>query len=194
LFFDQFADPVGFMGTEVVHHHNMTWFQFRAEHLFDVSQKDVAIGRLLDGHGRNHSASADGAQDGHDFPVAAGGGLVDATSSAAASPQPRHGGRNSAFIQINQPLRRDIADRLEELFAPLEIRFRVPLDGVERLFFRRSPSRTTQSRVSDQLISTPLSATIRSRSSATVRSESASTNSTMRSVIAALTRLFGPGR
>jgi hypothetical protein len=57
--------------------------------------------------------------------------FVDAPTSAIAS---CHRGGHTAFIQVSQPLRRDCPDALEELFATLSVCFRVPLDGVERLF------------------------------------------------------------
>ena len=42
-----------------------------------------------------------------------------------------HGRGDAAFIQEKQPLQVDGGDYLEELPAPLEVRFRVSLLGVE---------------------------------------------------------------
>ena len=42
-----------------------------------------------------------------------------------------HGGGDAAFIEKKQPLQVDAADYLEELLAPLAVRFRVSLLGVE---------------------------------------------------------------
>jgi hypothetical protein len=42
-------------------------------------------------------------------------------------------------VQEDQLFRRDGAELFQERCPPLPIRFRVPLAGVERLFFRRKP-------------------------------------------------------
>ncbi len=60
-----------------------------------------------------------------------GRGFVDALASETAGVEPRHRGGDTALIQINQPFRRDGLESLEELFAPLKVRFRVALDGME---------------------------------------------------------------
>src|SRR5450756_1939144 len=83
-------------------------------------------------------------QDGEDFPVARRRALADARPSQTTGIAPCHLGGNTAFIQEYQLLRRDGADRFEELLTPLAVRFRIPLLGVERLFFSRSPSLRTR--------------------------------------------------
>jgi hypothetical protein len=92
------------------------------------------VGRLLDGHGGGQAAHTHRAQDGQNLPVTSRRGFVDALASKAAAPEPRHQGGYAVLIQINQPPRRDGADRFEELPAPLAVGFGVALDRVWRLF------------------------------------------------------------
>ena len=63
--------------------------------------------------------------------MSAGGSLGHALTPRRPSPQPRHLGGDSTFIQENQVFRRDLADGLEELLALLAAFFRVLLLGVE---------------------------------------------------------------
>ena len=126
--------------------------------------------------------------------MAAGRGFMDAPASHTTAVEPCHGCSHAALIQINQPLRRDGADLVEELGTPVAVGFRVPLDGMERLFLSRRPSCPTHSRTVDQLIFTPLSSASRSRSSATVTSVCVSTRATIRADTSAVRRLLGPGR
>lgn len=65
--------------------------------------------------------------------------LVRALVERNSAVESRHRCGYTAFVQVNQPFRRDSADKLEELLAPLAVCFRVPLDGVERLFSGASP-------------------------------------------------------
>src|ERR1035437_7930380 len=83
------------------------------------------------------------------------------------SPKPRHLRGYAAFVQENQPLRRDRTDLFAELLASLVIRRAVAFLRVERFFLRRSPiSRSTcPTRLLQTL--TPL-ACKRSRKSASV--------------------------
>src|SRR5260370_31483467 len=125
--------------------------------------------------------------------MAAGRRFVDAPTSNTAAIASCHRGGHTAFGQVNQPLRRDCPDALEELFATLSVCFRVPLDGVARLFFSRRPSCPNHSRTIDQLIFTPMSWPRRSRNSATVRSGCTSTKVAIRADTSGVTRLLGPG-
>src|SRR5665811_2509617 len=85
------------------------------------------FGGRLDGHGGDHAAGAHRPQDGEDFPVARRRALADARPSQTTGIAPCHLGGNTAFIQEYQLLRRDGADRFEELLTPLAVRFRIPL-------------------------------------------------------------------
>src|SRR6266702_1969739 len=72
--------------------------------------------------------------------MAAGRRFVDAPTSNTAAIASCHRGGHTAFVQVDQPFRRDFPDALEELFATLAVCFRVPLDGVERLFSAADPT------------------------------------------------------
>jgi hypothetical protein len=56
---------------------------------------------------------------------------MHALTRRRASVETCHGGGDATFIQKKQPLQIDGSDYLEELPAPLEVRFRVSLLGVE---------------------------------------------------------------
>jgi len=126
--------------------------------MVEIGQEDIRVGSGFDGHGGDHPLQAHRSDDRKDFPVALWRGLVNTTTAQAAPAMPRHAHHDSAFIQENQPFRRNGQDALMKLGASLTVGFRVSLDGVDRLFLRRRPSRLTQFCVRVQLIATPLSA------------------------------------
>ena len=109
--------------------------------MIQVGQENICIGSLFDGHGGDHAAGTHGAQDGQDFPVAAGRCFVDARASWTTRIEPRHRSCDTAFIQENQLVERGRADFFAELRALLLIGFGVSLGGMKRLFFRRTPNR-----------------------------------------------------
>jgi hypothetical protein len=96
-----------------------------------IGQEEVAVGRLLDGHGGDDAAGAHRAQDGEDFPVALGRAFADARPTPTAGIAARHLRGNAAFIQENQLLRRNVAEGLDELLASFAVGFRVAFLGVE---------------------------------------------------------------
>src|SRR5674476_391659 len=112
----------------------------RTQALVMIRREKVGTGGLLDGHGRDHAARAHCAKNGQYLPVALGRSFVNARASKAARTEPRHLWGDTAFVQINQAFRRGRADFFKELRTPLLVGFGVPLRGVERLFFSRSPS------------------------------------------------------
>ena len=56
---------------------------------------------------------------------------MDARTSGRARVQARHLRRDAALIKKDQPVQVYFANRLDELFAPLAVLFRVALLGVE---------------------------------------------------------------
>jgi len=70
---------------------------------------------------------------------------VDSATIYTASIEPRHRGRDTAFVQENQVFRRDRTDALDELFPSSTVGLGVALGGVERLFFRRTPNASARS-------------------------------------------------
>ena len=81
--------------------------------------------------------------------------------------------------QENQLFRRNGQDAPMKRGTTQTVCFRVSLDGVDRLFLRRRPSRLTQFCVRVQLIATPFSARILSRNWAMVMSAWASTKASI---------------
>ena len=109
--------------------------------MIQIGQEDICIGCLFDGHGCDHAPGAHGAQDGHDFPVAARRRFMDAPASKTSRIEPRHRSGHTAFIQEDQLVQRGRMDFLKELRPPLLIGFGVSLGCVQRLFFKRTPKR-----------------------------------------------------
>jgi hypothetical protein len=96
-----------------------------------IGEEYLPIRGRLDGHGGDHAAGADGAQNGEDFPSAIGGGFMNARASRTSRIQACHLRRDTALIEKDQPLQVDSANHLDELLAPLAVLFRVTLLGVE---------------------------------------------------------------
>jgi hypothetical protein len=125
--------------TEIVHDHPIARSQRGAENMVQVSKEDFSICSRLDGHGGDHAVETHRTQDRKDFPVALRCALVNPDTAQRSGVAPGHLGRNTAFIQVNQPFRWDRPDPVEEDFAPSAVLFGVSLGGVERLFSAASP-------------------------------------------------------
>jgi len=125
--------------------------------MLDVGQENLRVGGRFDGHSCDHAAKAHRAQDGHDLPVTAGRRFVDALAAERTRIQPCHRSSHTAFVQKNQPFRRDRTDLGDELFTPLEVGFGVAFRGVERLFFKRRPNFCTRYQTRPRLSTTPAS-------------------------------------
>jgi len=66
---DPRADPLDLVSRQIVHDYHLARPELRAQHLFQIGEKDIAIGRGFDGHGRHPTTQADGAQHGEGPPV-----------------------------------------------------------------------------------------------------------------------------
>src|SRR5271155_1686759 len=182
------------MRTEIVHHHHISRGQGRTEEMVQVGKENVSIGGRGDGHRSDHAVEAHRAQDSDDLPVSLRRCFMNARSAEAARKAPRHRGRDTALIEEDESFRVDREDALVELGATDAVGFGVSFDGVERLFFSRRPSLVTHRCTSPQLIETPLSERIRSRSSARVRSGCDLTRSSMCVLTSSVTLLWIPYR
>ena len=99
--------------------------------MFDVSQENIGVGGLFDGHRCHHAAQAHSTQDRHDFPVTARSRLVDASASCTTRVEPCHRSSYATLVQENQPFRRDRLDVRRELFATLAVGLGVTLNRME---------------------------------------------------------------
>jgi len=59
---DEFFHAINLMRGEVVHNHDLTGFQLWAEHVFQISEEDVAIGGGFQRHGGDPTVYVDGAE------------------------------------------------------------------------------------------------------------------------------------
>src|ERR1700679_1654271 len=143
--FDAFAHAGHFVRAEVVHDHHIARSQHWAENMFEISEENFSVRGRFDRHGGDHATQTHRTQARQDFPVSLGRALVDPNPALSPGVAPGHLRRDTAFVQENQPFRRDRPKPVEEDFTPLAVFFRVSLGGVERLFFSRKPnSRTTR--------------------------------------------------
>src|SRR5450631_3765790 len=138
---DAFTYPLNLVAAEIIHHHHISRFKRRTEYIVEIGKEYLPVGGGLDGHGGDHSLQTHRAQNGEYFPVALWRGLVNAAAAQAATATPRHAHHDPAFVQENQPFWRNGQDVLVELGAPCAVGLAVALDGMERLFLRRRPSR-----------------------------------------------------
>ena len=99
--------------------------------MLDIGQENLRVSGRFYGHGGDDAVKTHGPQDGHDFPVAAGRGFMNAPTSESARIEPCHRSRNAALVKKYQLFRRDRADLGDKLFTPLAVGFCVALRGVE---------------------------------------------------------------
>ena len=99
--------------------------------MIQIGQEDIRIGCLFDGHGCDHAPGAYGAQDGHDFPVAAWRRFMDPSATNTSRIQPRHRSGDTALIEEDQLIERGRMDFFKELRSPLLIGIGVSLGCVE---------------------------------------------------------------
>jgi len=85
-----FSHSAYLVRTSIVHHQHVAEPRFRAQDLIEIGQQYLPVRGWLDGHGGDHTAGADGAQNGEDLPSAAGGGFMNAAPSGRTRIQPRH--------------------------------------------------------------------------------------------------------
>lgn len=74
---DALAHAVDFVDAEVVHDDDMAGTLFWDQHLVEVGEEDLAVGRGLDGHRGGHAGMVHRAQDSERLLVPAGHGLVE---------------------------------------------------------------------------------------------------------------------
>src|ERR1019366_2041076 len=128
---DPFAHSIDLMRTQIVHYDDVAHAQFWAQAVIQISEEDVAVGGLLDGHCGDDSACAECPQNGQHLPATVGRSFADASSAETARIEPRHRRGHTTFVQKNQAFRRDRAYFCNELFASLLVDFGVALGGVE---------------------------------------------------------------
>ena len=105
--FDAFAHAGHLVRAEVVHDHHIARSQRWAEKMFEISEENFSVRGRFDRHGGDHAPQTHRAQDRKDFPVALRRALMDTNTARRSGVAPGHLGRNTTFIQVNQPFRRD---------------------------------------------------------------------------------------
>lgn len=131
---DEFFDPSDLVSSQIVHHYNLAGLELRAENFLQVSEKDIAIGRSFDDHGRDPAGNTDRTQNSQRAPMARRNSFVDAFAAQRAPVTPGHFRCHAAFVQEDEALRIDLF-----AFFPPELSvsggsLAILFGGVERLF------------------------------------------------------------
>jgi len=149
---DEIANPVDFVSGQVIHDHYVAGPKLRTEHLFQISQKDLAIRSRFDGHGGDPTGAADRAQHSECAPVPARSAFGDACPARTTPVTPGHLRGHATFVQENQLFRIDPARFFAPEAAPDLALGGVLLGGVERLFFSRRSMAASTSHNRDRLL------------------------------------------
>lgn len=103
--FDHLANAIDFVGSEVIHDHDILGLQGRAQTSGDIDAEDLTVHRLIDHEGRNDLITAQAGDKGRRLPMAvrhfADHPLADRTSPIGA----RHVGCGAALVDEDEFLR-----------------------------------------------------------------------------------------
>jgi hypothetical protein len=117
---------------KLVHHDHAARLQGRAEHLVEVSQEHLGVGRPFDAHGRQHPLGGEGRQDRGVRPAVAGRLGPGALAPGRPAVQGGEGQITAALIDKDQRLRLEL--RLG-LGAPGRALLLVAFAGAQADFF-----------------------------------------------------------
>ena len=117
--FNEFAYTVHFVGTEIIHDHQLAGFQLRTEDVSEISQEDIAIGGRLNRHSGYPSGNTDGSQQCQGPPATGRNSLLDARAMQRTAVATGHFRRNTAFVDEDDLRRVDVPG-----FLPPELALR----------------------------------------------------------------------
>lgn len=130
---DQPAYPLDFVSRQIVHDYHLARPELRAQHLFQIGEKDIAISRGFDGHGRHPTTQADGAQHGEGPPVT-GRALRNALATQPAPIAAGHFRGDPALVQEDEVVGWLLCDCGRPLGAVLLHRLAILFGGVNGFF------------------------------------------------------------
>jgi len=125
---------LGFVGTEIVHDHDVAGAQCRHEHLFDIDEEAFPVDRPVDEPRRVNPVMAQRGQEGHGIPVAEGSLADQALTTRRPAPQRRHIGLGPGLVDEDQPGRVDAGAMLQPLPSSMGDVRAVLFAGNQRLF------------------------------------------------------------
>ncbi len=132
---------------EVVHHHHVAATQRRRQHLLDVDVEDLAVHGAVDGERRRQPVQADRRHRGHHLPVSLRS-KADLTRAAEAAAVGAHEvGQRAALVEEDHAGEVAAAQLRQRVEPAVTLRLDVGpllLAGVQRLFFRVTPSSRSQ--------------------------------------------------
>jgi hypothetical protein len=102
--FDCFAHASDLVNRNIIHEHDVTFFQARSENLFDISPERLAVHRPFEHEWRSHTVMAQRSDEGGSFPVAVQHLLNQTLSSRRAAVEAGDIARNAGFIDEYQLL------------------------------------------------------------------------------------------
>jgi hypothetical protein len=127
------------VGGEIVHHHDLPGLQAWAQYLFQIRQKDLAVGGRFDGHGGHPTIGGHGSEQRQSAPVAGWCTLSDPLAALGTPIATCHLGSHSTLVQKHQAARIDPHDPLPPALASLPALIAILLPGVQRFFYASAP-------------------------------------------------------
>lgn len=140
---DRLRDAVHSVGRKVVHYNELSGPKHWTEEFSDEGQKDVARGGTWDRHRGQQAIQREGANDGEIWSVVDGASIMDPLPAWAPRVATCHRSVGAALVDENQVARGKSGTRGNELLSQLGYALSIPFRGMESLFFRVSPKRSS---------------------------------------------------
>ena len=99
------ADGLGFVTAQIVHDHDVTWFEGRDKLLLDIGPEAGAVDGTVEDVRSGETVCAQGAEEGHGAPTAVGRKAAQPPALTPPSPERSHVGLDPSFVDEHQPVR-----------------------------------------------------------------------------------------
>src|SRR6516162_3876045 len=182
------------MGGKIVHDDHLARPKPGTQDLLHISQENVPIGGLGNGHRRLQTPRGQRGKEGERLPVALRRGFMHALALRSTTVVARHLGGGPALVQKDQPLEVYRGDLFPPGLPALLRLLTVLLLRVERLFLSRSPNCRTTTQIQPRLNRSRGPCSSRCCNSCRVKSGCRRICSRIHSRWAPVTRLRGPRR
>ena len=106
---DRGASGLAFVAAQIVENDDVAWLQRGDEDLLDIEAEQLAVDRTIDDPWCVDSVVAQGGEEGHRLPMAAGHLGLKPLSTQTPSAQRRHVGLGPGLIDEDEPPRIDLA-------------------------------------------------------------------------------------
>jgi len=130
---NELTNAFDLVGRQVVHDHNLAGLELWAQHVFQIGQEHIPIGRCFNRHRSHPSVDADSSQQSQRAPIA-GSAVRYTFAHWTTSISPRHLRGGAAFIEENQIPNGHLIDGVAVLLALFLNPFGILLSGVKSFF------------------------------------------------------------